>query len=202
MTTIAEPRRGAPERGGAMVESAIVALLFFSLVFGLVEAGLIFRSYLTATNASRDGARVASASDNPGYVDWQVLDSLRKATAALPNRDILMIVVYKGDKTLGVRSPVPAQCLLGSGVDDVCNVYTGTDLTVSRVDYALPSFTKDDHWPGSERDGNLGGFGPDAGTDYVGVHVVTRTQRVTGLIPVPTQLASTTVMRIEPKEST
>lgn len=203
-------RRRSPERGAAVVETAIVALLFFGLVFGLIEAGLIFRGYLTITNMSRDGARVASAADNPGFVDWQVLDTVRKSSAALPNRDILWIVVFKGSKTEGVRSPLPAGCnnrdAAGNpapiATSGACNVYTAADLEIARTAFALPTYTKDDFWPGQSRDGNLGGFGADAGTDYVGVYVVARTQSVTGAIPVPDQLASTTIMRIEPKEST
>ncbi len=44
--------------GAAMVEFAIVAMVFFSLVLGLVDFGLGIFYYNTLSNAAREGARV------------------------------------------------------------------------------------------------------------------------------------------------
>jgi Flp pilus assembly protein TadG len=46
-------------RGAAVVEFAIVAPLFFLLVFGMIEFGRVIMVKQIITNASREGARVA-----------------------------------------------------------------------------------------------------------------------------------------------
>ena len=47
------------ERGATMVEFAIIALLLFTLIFGIIEFGWIFNGYVTLTSAVREGARQA-----------------------------------------------------------------------------------------------------------------------------------------------
>jgi len=42
-----------------MIEFAIVALLLFTLLFGIIEFGWIFNGYVTLTSAAREGARQA-----------------------------------------------------------------------------------------------------------------------------------------------
>lgn len=46
-------------RGQAMVEFALVAPLFFLLLFGIIEAGRFIFYYETLNNATREGARYA-----------------------------------------------------------------------------------------------------------------------------------------------
>jgi Flp pilus assembly protein TadG len=48
------------EDGASAVEFAIVMLLFVTLLFGIVEFGLIMNDYLTLSQAAREGARSAS----------------------------------------------------------------------------------------------------------------------------------------------
>ena len=43
-----------------MVEFALVAPMFFFIVFGGIELGLMFRSYLALENLSRSAARIVS----------------------------------------------------------------------------------------------------------------------------------------------
>ena len=50
---------GKSERGVTMIEFAIVALLLFALIFGIVEFGWLFFGYITFTAAVREGARMA-----------------------------------------------------------------------------------------------------------------------------------------------
>ena len=53
-------RKGLGERGQSLVEFSFVALLFFFLVFGVIDFGIGIHSWITVTNASREGARVAA----------------------------------------------------------------------------------------------------------------------------------------------
>jgi hypothetical protein len=51
------------EMGTTTIEFTIVALLFFTLTFGLVEFGYMFWQYSSATKAIQVGARLAAVSD-------------------------------------------------------------------------------------------------------------------------------------------
>jgi Flp pilus assembly protein TadG len=48
------------QRGAAMVEFAIIALLFFMILFGIIEFGRAFFTYNTLVEATRRGARIAA----------------------------------------------------------------------------------------------------------------------------------------------
>jgi Flp pilus assembly protein TadG len=48
------------QRGAAMVEFALIALLFFMVLFGIIEFGRAFFTYNTLVEATRRGARVAA----------------------------------------------------------------------------------------------------------------------------------------------
>ena len=58
----AHARRCAPTRarGQSLVEFALVLLPLFLLILGVVQFGLIFNSYVTMTNAAREGARTGT----------------------------------------------------------------------------------------------------------------------------------------------
>jgi Flp pilus assembly protein TadG len=53
-------RRSKEEDGAAAVEFAIVAVLLFMIVFGMIEFGLWIAQYESYTSAAREGARVAA----------------------------------------------------------------------------------------------------------------------------------------------
>lgn len=48
------------QRGAALVEFAIIALLFFVILFGIIEFGRAWFTYNTLVEATRRGARVAA----------------------------------------------------------------------------------------------------------------------------------------------
>ena len=50
----------ARQRGQAMTEFALVAPLFFLLVFGVIQMGILFGGQIGLTNAAREVARYAS----------------------------------------------------------------------------------------------------------------------------------------------
>jgi Flp pilus assembly protein TadG len=63
------------ERGAAAVEFAIVATLFFMLVFGIIDFGFAFHSWNNAVNAAREGARLAAVDSNTTDITNRVLNS-------------------------------------------------------------------------------------------------------------------------------
>lgn len=54
-----ESRRRSRPRGQALVEFALVAPMFFLLLFGIIEAGRFVFYYETLNSATREGARYA-----------------------------------------------------------------------------------------------------------------------------------------------
>ena len=63
MTTILFPRLRAHARGdegATLVEFALVAIVFFTIVFGIMEFGRMIFDYNIVAQASREGARYAS----------------------------------------------------------------------------------------------------------------------------------------------
>src|SRR4051812_45767592 len=76
-------------RGAAVVEFAVVAPIFFLLIFGIIEFGRVVMVQQIITNASREGARIAIV---PGATTSQVTTavntyltscSIRGATATV-----------------------------------------------------------------------------------------------------------------------
>jgi Flp pilus assembly protein TadG len=55
------------------VEFAIVSLLLFMLVFGIIDFGFAFFSWNTAANAAREGARKAAVVDDMSVVRDRVM---------------------------------------------------------------------------------------------------------------------------------
>jgi len=69
-------------RGAAVVEFAVVAPVFFMLVFGMIEFGRAIMVQQILTNASREGARVAvldSATPTASVVSGKVTTYLQSA---------------------------------------------------------------------------------------------------------------------------
>jgi len=50
--------KGSGDRGQSLVEFALILPLFLVIVFGIVDFGMAFHSYITVTNAAREGARL------------------------------------------------------------------------------------------------------------------------------------------------
>ena len=74
----AHARRCSPTRarGQSLVEFALVLLPLFLLILGVVQFGLIFNSYVTMTNAAREGARTGTI-----YVYDRTLSKAQNDTA-------------------------------------------------------------------------------------------------------------------------
>lgn len=59
------PKKIFQQKGAAMPEFAIVALVFFMVIFGAIEAGRWIFTWETLTEATRRGARVAAVCPGP-----------------------------------------------------------------------------------------------------------------------------------------
>lgn len=188
------------ERGSAIIEAALATPLFFLLLFGVMEIGLLFRTDLTTTHASRDGARAASVYGREAETDFLVLQTIRHAAGAIGPDAVEAVVIYR------LASPTDAMdpnCLTASQAD-ICNRYTRADLDLA-LDYTngnpTPHFrcgpaAVDRFWCPGDRDSSIGS------ADYVGVYIQTKHQYITGFFRDSQLLDETTVIRIEPELNT
>jgi Flp pilus assembly protein TadG len=57
------------------VEFAIVSIIFFMLVFGIIDFGFAFHSWNNAVNSAREGARIAAVNANENVITARVRDA-------------------------------------------------------------------------------------------------------------------------------
>lgn len=123
-------RRSGDERGAALMETILVTPLFFALVLGIFEFGLIYRDVLSASdataNAARRGAVIGPRIPDSGVnADFEIIREVRNSLGSISIDSIERIVVFQGSGP-GAGSPeaqVPDQCKTGDSVSGVCNVY-------------------------------------------------------------------------------
>lgn len=123
--------------GTALLEFAVVAPVFFLLIFGLIEFGLIYRDYLTVQDAVNDGARSAGIQgpnlgvidDDPppavgappllptATADFATIKRIRQGMGLIPVEWIERIVIFHAqDPTFGsAASQLSAACKDGTG---------------------------------------------------------------------------------------
>jgi Flp pilus assembly protein TadG len=72
------------DRGATLVEFALLAPLFFLIIFGIIEFGWIFAQHLDVRHGTREGARLVAVdyADDAGDVD----DQLDEIAAAICDR--------------------------------------------------------------------------------------------------------------------
>lgn len=58
--------RSARERGQSLVEFSLLLPVMLIIIFGIVDFGMGLRSYISLTNATREGARFAAVGNPPG----------------------------------------------------------------------------------------------------------------------------------------
>lgn len=79
-SSVGKRRVGATDRGAASVEFAIISVLLFTLLFGIVQYGYYFFQATAAEHAAREGARLAAVGiDNCS--SWRSLVQSRGGSA-------------------------------------------------------------------------------------------------------------------------
>jgi Flp pilus assembly protein TadG len=110
-------RKSRLRRGTAAIEFALVAPVFFLLVFGLIELGRMVMVQQALTNAAREGCRTATLATTQS--NTEVESTIR---------NFLNSVMHNASSADEVRVTVPSE---------LASTAAGTDLTVAvEVDYA------------------------------------------------------------------
>ncbi|HMQ24628.1 MAG TPA: pilus assembly protein [Acidimicrobiales bacterium] len=199
-------RRAQGDRGAALVEVALITPVFALLLFGIIEFGLTFRDYLTVANASRDGARAASALGDDTYADYNTLQVIRQATKGFRPNEIQRVIIFNagsvGGSVLNTSHPAHACLNATVGITNVCNVYDAADLQLPKSSFGCKTGQSlDRYWCPSALNGQDGReVRASIGPDYVGVYVQSRHDFITGMFGPGLNLEDELVMRIEPQE--
>lgn len=191
--------RARHHRGIAIVEAAFITPLFFLVIFGVIEMGLLFSSYLGTSNTTRTSARVASAVGDQFEADLAILEAVRSGSSGISSGELRKVVVFRAS---GPEGSVPEACKTAPVIGS-CNHYTAADLA---GDLSLPpdsqqfgcgATSQDRHWCPATRKRDL--VGPKSPPDYVGIWVEVHHRYISGVFGRSFTITDQVVMRMEPK---
>lgn len=80
------------QKGQALVEFALVIPILLLIIMAIIEFGIMFNSYLVLTNASREGARLASV----GGSDFEIEERIKLVAGTL-NEDNLIVIILPNE---------------------------------------------------------------------------------------------------------
>jgi hypothetical protein len=199
-------RRRDGESGAALLETLLVAPVFFMLVLGIMEFGLVYRDVLTTADAAANGARTGAVigprtTDSGVSADFEIIRQVRNSLGSIPVEWIDRIVIYKasGPGAGSAADQVPNACKTGGSVNGVCNVYDPANAFLA-VDTGNNEFFADCPtgracpWrPASRRNGPT-----TSEIDYIGVWIRLDRPYVTGLFGDDFTVEQAYVVRLEP----
>ena len=168
-----------------MVEFALVSVVLFTIIFGLIEGGLLVRARNAMNNAADDGARRGAVAGTDASADWQILNQLR-ARGTLGAASVNFVVVYRADS--GDAEPLPA-CAAGTPVADECNVYEAAEFDIGAASFDCGNGNLDGSWCPDDR-------AQAEGIEYIGVYIDATHTGVTGFFG-DVDLQSRSVLPIE-----
>mgnify|MGYP001764783025 CR=1 FL=1 len=145
-------RPPARQRGTALVEFALVAMIFFMLLIGAFEFGRVMFTWNSAVEATRRGARLAVVCD----IDVaQIKTQMRSILPVIADGDIL--ITY-----------LPSGCDVNSCVSVTVEILPGSQ-TAAAFEYYIPMLSSNWKIPGFSttltRESLSNGTGLDANPD-------------------------------------
>jgi Flp pilus assembly protein TadG len=91
-------RRRRDDRGAAAVEFGLVAILFFTLVFGIIQFGFWLWAWEQSAHAAREAARYAAVYPTcPGTIETKGEEALDGAPVTASNVDVGVAPANVGD---------------------------------------------------------------------------------------------------------
>jgi hypothetical protein len=101
------------QRGQSLVEFALVAPVFFLVIFGLIEFCFLYQSLNSVSFAAREGARVgAILGPTSATADTQIIQAIQNAASGgsgLLFSSLTKIEIFKSDEN-GTVPPLTAGC--------------------------------------------------------------------------------------------
>jgi len=188
-----QPPRCRDDRGASLLETAITFPVFFLIISGIFEFGLLFRDYSLTGDAVADGARIGAiygpATREVGGVtlnaDYAIVQRVREGLGGISIDSIDRVVVFKANSPSfgSALDQVPNVCKTGgSSTGAQCNVYPAFESFQAIQNGNAAYFTCGGGgpacgWPPQSRDD-----GPQPlDIDYLGVYVKLDRPYITGI---------------------
>lgn len=191
------PEPGRRERGAALVELAIVAVILVTMLGGAFDLGMAWRGTLAVTEGARAGVRVGSAVGVQKEADRDLLLSVKSALSSSDMIDkVVRIVVFRA----GTNGRVPAECKTATTLVSGCNILTGDDLRALETTSPLED-------NGCIKQSRSKGFCPltrkdlPAEADSIGIWIRAEHPNLFPIMGQKQTIERTAVMRIEPRNA-
>ena len=175
---------GRGDNGVVAVETAIVSMLLFILLVGVIESSLLFKDYLVVASATRAGARMGASQPrvysglDPAYFAQLAANQVANASAGLLPANLQQVWVYKASAVTGLPD---------SGSFASCNTCVKFTWSAGAL---TPSYS---NWPASSQDACSGDV-----RDSLGVYVQYKHPSPLGFFFNGLILNQSTVMLVEP----
>ena len=195
----AQRRQRRRSRGQAIVEFAMIAPIFFALLFGLLEFALIGMSVATYNFAAKDGARVGSLLGRTrADVDFQIVQDISARSAGFVAAKMLKVEVFRSDQTGTLPTTGTPECVYTPPFNFAVDASgTPTDPGWACGAQNCSGTITGGTWPACSRNDTL------LNADYLGVKITYQytylTSFASGGLSALT-LSATSVQRIEPQD--
>ncbi len=127
----------ARERGAALVEFTMVLPLLLALIFGIVDFGRAFQSWITITNAAREGARLGTTGGSVSEICNRVQSTAAVSGATCTVTGVPGVtgddVSVKVDYTLNLITPLGSMMNLLSG-NGMSTTFNLSSTAVMRIE--------------------------------------------------------------------
>jgi hypothetical protein len=166
------------EVGANMVETALVMVLFSTLMFGILEFGFLFKDWNSASSGVKEGARLASTIPTDSRLVSDTVRAVQTKGNGVKFNTGDQIQIYRVNGATGTPTPCPN----ATG----CRVY---------------------QWNGSAFVGVSGDldlstlrtcYSPSTPTDSIGVRLIVHHKSITGFFP-DHDLKVESAVRVEPQ---
>jgi len=122
-------------RGQSLVEFALVLVPLLLLILGVIQFGLIFNSYVTMTNAAREGARTGTIylydrGCSKAQNDLRRNEAIRAALLSSMN------LLSKAAPQFANTAATGSNCTISGGWTASGTIFTNGDMTIT---YVLPA---------------------------------------------------------------
>lgn len=203
-------RRCVGDAGVAVIEGALVAPILLLLLLGIFEYGLVYRDYLTISDAAANGARIGALQGRDVLLggetaDYSIISAIRQDTASIPFETIDQIVVFRaGPPSSGsALEQIPSACKTATSSLSGCNVYNARQafLAVQQGNATYfrcvnPGDPACGFNPTARRDGSTEAI------EYLGVYLRVKRPFVTALFGSTFTYEDAAIQRLEPRRRT
>jgi hypothetical protein len=171
-------------RGAVAVEAALITPLLVTILFGIIEVGLLMRDDLSFNQAARAGARAASAMPRSDDYQSAAANAVAGALRGISPSTVQSLTIFRADPATGkpLNGADPQTCTID------CVRFTWDKATMKFLPVNGTS------WPAADQHA----CGDEADTDYLGIQLQGFHPWLTRLFGSGVTVQEKAVMRLEP----